>query len=597
MHSRGQQSRHHSDTSSRVKSTHGSIAAPDQAYARKVQAHAQLSTESCFYSFLDYADLSDYLNAPYYPNFKEEVPPSYLHDDPEEEAFVVITTYSNDGSANRTEVATFEELTPTLDGISSHDHKGTLVFLRGHQPAKVLNTVGAHYNVDPEFYRRHLDFRESSGRNECFSDVTLPSSGSHMIQLWTTTLGTRSTHPESSFREDHENLDDLRSFSSGMMRSYIDKISVARAQSISYGDSIVRDFALHDRSTFSIEQAMSIYVSGSADRWLCLVWLDYGRNLGHSEGPWLPDALRCTPMLVRYWPTLQQRPGLILDTKTIQKLRKEKSTKPASNEIAQTARLLHEEYGCLLDNEVMAQDPFYALTDIFRFAASSEAQFLEMMQSLLHKEMDPMKHRRGSGSGSGSIDKTLVMWNLVYNKQLTERHLQRLAKTVEFLEARGQDDMTNGTLWPRPSSESARNTANKAARLLLADYRHLVRRATVLREDFVSSMTILMNAAAIDESQKAIAQAEGVAKLTTLAFFFVPLSFTTSVFGMNFRELSDGNHLSLWVWSLTAAGTLILTYLALQWFALRHKLRRQMEDAAPLRSGMLSTKLGREASV
>lgn len=85
-----------------------------------------------------------------------------------------------------------------------------------------------------------------------------------------------------------------------------------------------------------------------------------------------------------------------------------------------------------------------------------------------------------------------------------------------------------------------------------------------------------MNAAAIDESQKAISQAEGVAKLTTLAFFFVPLSFTTSVFGLNFRELSDGNHLILWVWSITAAGTLILTYIALQWFAL-NKLRYQIK--------------------
>lgn len=234
-------------------------------------------------------------------------------------------------------------------------------------------------------------------------------------------------------------------------------------------------------------------------------------------------------MLVRYWPTLQHRPGLILNTNAIHKLRKEKSTKPADNEIAQTARLIHEEYGCVLDGEVMARDPFYALTDVFRFAASSEAQFLEMMQNLLHKEMDPVKHRRGSGSGS--VDKTLVMWNLVYNKQLVERHLQRLTEIVQFITARTQDNEIDGANGPEPSAIGARNTASKAARLLLAGYRHLVRRATVLNDEFVSSMTILMNAAAIDESQKAIAQAERVAKLTTLAFFFVPLSFTTSVFG------------------------------------------------------------------
>ncbi len=37
----------------------------------------------------------------------------------------------------------------------------------------------------------------------------------------------------------------------------------------------------------------------------------------------------------------------------------------------------------------------------------------------------------------------------------------------------------------------------------------------------------------IIESQKAISEAETVSKLTALAFFFVPLSFIASVFGMN----------------------------------------------------------------
>lgn len=218
-----------------------------------------------------------------------------------------------------------------------------------------------------------------------------------------------------------------------------------------------------------------------------LVRLDHGRYLGHSDGPWLPEALKCTPMLVRYRPTLQHRPGLILDTKAIQKIRRDNSSKPSDNEIAQTARLIHEEYGSLLDSKVMARDPCYALVDIFRSAASSEAQFLEMMQNLLLKEMDPRKH--GRGSGSGSVDKTLLMGNLVYNKQLTERHLQRLTKTVQFLNARLDNVSTDDSCSPRGASESQRTTASKSARLLLVDYRYLVRRATVLREDFVSNMS------------------------------------------------------------------------------------------------------------
>jgi len=43
----------------------------------------------------------------------------------------------------------------------------------------------------------------------------------------------------------------------------------------------------------------------------------------------------------------------------------------------------------------------------------------------------------------------------------------------------------------------------------------------------------LMSAMSIVESHKAIQQAEGVSKLTQLAFFFIPLSLVATVFGMN----------------------------------------------------------------
>ena len=45
----------------------------------------------------------------------------------------------------------------------------------------------------------------------------------------------------------------------------------------------------------------------------------------------------------------------------------------------------------------------------------------------------------------------------------------------------------------------------------------------------------LMSAMSIVESKKAIQEAEGVSKLTQLAFFFIPLSLVSSAFGMNAR--------------------------------------------------------------
>jgi Mg2+ and Co2+ transporter CorA len=48
-----------------------------------------------------------------------------------------------------------------------------------------------------------------------------------------------------------------------------------------------------------------------------------------------------------------------------------------------------------------------------------------------------------------------------------------------------------------------------------------------------ATFQVLMSTMSIIESQKAIAQAETVSKLTYLAFFFIPPTFVTGIFGMN----------------------------------------------------------------
>lgn len=44
------------------------------------------------------------------------------------------------------------------------------------------------------------------------------------------------------------------------------------------------------------------------------------------------------------------------------------------------------------------------------------------------------------------------------------------------------------------------------------------------------------NSACFEQSKKAILQVKGIIGLTRLAFFFVPLAFTTSFFGMKFAN-------------------------------------------------------------
>ena len=68
-------------------------------------------------------------------------------------------------------------------------------------------------------------------------------------------------------------------------------------------------------------------------------------------------------------------------------------------------------------------------------------------------------------------------------------------------------------------------------------------------------MGVMMNRAVVAESRKLIDQAESLKRLTLLATFFIPLSFTTSLFGMNFEELGQG-HLHVWLFAVVSAPVL-----------------------------------------
>lgn len=66
------------------------------------------------------------------------------------------------------------------------------------------------------------------------------------------------------------------------------------------------------------------------------------------------------------------------------------------------------------------------------------------------------------------------------------------------------------------------------------------------------------------EARKAIQEAEQTRRLTLLAFFYLPLTFTTSVFGMNIRDLRQGDK-SIWIAFVTGFVVLTLSVINYSW--------------------------------
>ncbi|KPM40873.1 hypothetical protein AK830_g5725 [Neonectria ditissima] len=88
---------------------------------------------------------------------------------------------------------------------------------------------------------------------------------------------------------------------------------------------------------------------------------------------------------------------------------------------------------------------------------------------------------------------------------------------------------------------------------LTADLRSLQTRAD-------QTLNLLVASTSLSQSSLVIDQTAGINKITELAFFFVPLSFITSVFSMQVRELTDAPP-RMWTWGLALAVVFLTTYL------------------------------------
>ena len=88
----------------------------------------------------------------------------------------------------------------------------------------------------------------------------------------------------------------------------------------------------------------------------------------------------------------------------------------------------------------------------------------------------------------------------------------------------------------------------------------LVTELEVLHTRAEETLNILIASTGIAQSALVIDQTSGINKLTELAFFFIPLSFITSVFSMQVLELTS-NPPRLWTWGVSLSAVFLATYL------------------------------------
>lgn len=131
-----------------------------------------------------------------------------------------------------------------------------------------------------------------------------------------------------------------------------------------------------------------------------------------------------------------------------------------------------------------------------------------------------------------------------------------LLKTFEHVQ---ELDDTNRTLLAAFPPIGSANTHNES-QLALGLVQKAVTEARETDEFLRSLMQTEVGLMSIQDSQRSIEEAIAVRNLTKLAFIFIPLTFATSVFGMNVNEINDTGP-SFWIFVVTALAVAVLTWL------------------------------------
>lgn len=135
---------------------------------------------------------------------------------------------------------------------------GQLVFIRGFISPSWMSVIGSKYNIDPEFFRRHMDFLSASIDRHAYSFPSLASSSNNIFRLCVSTL----LHRDDFGKQD---LQSQRSDQSTELGIY--KIQQLGSTRVCCGDSLVREYSTVCSCFSVIEQWISLCVTKTDRGW------------------------------------------------------------------------------------------------------------------------------------------------------------------------------------------------------------------------------------------------------------------------------------------------------------------------------------------
>lgn len=245
----------------------GSCITPS-AYAQAVLADSQVPSGQSRYAASHLGGLARYLHQAFEArspsvtranNTWNNVSPDVGNNEPK--CFVSICDLDPSTSERTQHINSIVDFEKKADSFKTSS-SGHIVFLKGYPSPPWLLSIGAKYQVDPEFFQRHLGFR--AGPRKLYSHPHLPSTARNIFKLRYTTVGASVSTARTEDKRSTLKL--LRAENRSYLEAFKEKL--ASAHELAPGDAIVRETSIHDLKHFSIEQDISVHLTSYHESWV-----------------------------------------------------------------------------------------------------------------------------------------------------------------------------------------------------------------------------------------------------------------------------------------------------------------------------------------
>ncbi|KAH8660512.1 hypothetical protein BX600DRAFT_438725 [Xylariales sp. PMI_506] len=390
-----------------------------------------------------------------------------------------------------------------------------LLFLRGVPSVEWLGIIGTKYKIDPEFFMRFLHFKFATNIFTNYSLPALPAATWNILELPIITTGRRKVvlGPLKQIE-----VDAMRREVKSNLQAHHDRLQ--ENSELAVASSVVRDISIIDHIYFALEQRIWICLQPNISqndsgnpRWSLIIWTDAGRTPGVKsilDLNLLPTEFQTGPTSLLPVIDYKGYAGLAAE-----KFESDDLVTPVNG--AESTSQLCIGYGRTLHDDIMATDPLYALTEVFKVATASVNQYLNVIEQKLEEFTDDKTY-----------DDLDVLTNLRYLKNLLYQQERQLKQVSSWLEPRETFDPSG---WRTTGQENLK--ASQAFKSVIHRYEYLHTRVQTLQGYCKDAISDLMNMINSKEMKNSYKQSERIGKLTFLAFVFAPLSFTTSFFAMN----------------------------------------------------------------